>query len=338
MKIIVLAGGLSPERDVSLSSGALIANALVRNGHEVMLIDIINGQSQSSDIGEGFVLESSGFEFKYAVPEVEPNIEALKNDYPNEVADKVLSLCKMADVAFLALHGSVGENGKLQALLDLKRIKYTGTDFGGSMLAMDKAISKRLMEYAGITTPNWNIATINGYGEFEKSKIKAPYVVKPANCGSSIGVSLIEKEEELNEAILSALKYDVSVIIEERIVGREFSCGILGESALPIIEISPNFGFYDYRNKYQKGLSIETCPAEIGEDLASFLQETALKVHKLLGLGYYSRVDFMVDGNNKAYCLEANTLPGMTPTSLLPQEAAAAGISYEDLCERIVLA
>lgn len=336
MRIIVLAGGLSPERDVSLSSGSLIANALIENGHDVMLLDLFLG-NDNKEILPVYRNKNSEYRFNYIVPEHEPDLTAIKssvisnNDF---IGNGVIDLCKDSDVVFLGLHGSTGENGQLQAVFDMYGINYTGTKYIGSLLAMDKDISKKLMRENGILTADWQYIKLNEHNDF--SNIKYPCVVKPCSCGSSIGVTIVENKNQLNRAIDYAKKYEEYVIIEDKIEGREFSVGILNGKTLPVIEIKPLRGFYDYKNKYQKGLTEEICPADISDEMSQILQNNALAVHNTLRLGFYSRIDFILDDNHNAYCLEANTLPGMTPTSLFPQEALAAGISYRELCNIIV--
>lgn len=336
MRIIVLAGGLSPERDVSLSSGSLIANALIENGHDVMLLDLLLGR-ENKEILPIYRNKNSKYKFDYVVPEKEPDLTAIKSSVISDsyfIGNGVIDLCKDADMVFMGLHGSAGENGQLQATFDMYGINYTGTKYIGSLLAMDKDISKKLMRENGILTADWQHIKLNDHNDF--SNIKYPCVVKPCSCGSSVGVTIVENKEQLNSAIDYAKKYEEYVIIEDKIEGREFSVGILNGKALPVIEIKPLCGFYDYKNKYQKGLTKEICPADISDEISQFLQNNALAVHNTLRLGFYSRIDFILDDNNDAYCLEANTLPGMTPTSLLPQEALAAGISYNELCNIIV--
>lgn len=335
MKIAVLAGGLSPERDVSLSSGALISNALINKGHDVMLLDLYLGIN-NKHINPVYINSKSNKTFLYQVPEQEPDLEAIKASVNNKgslIGDGVIDLCKKADVVFLALHGSIGENGKLQAVLDVNGVKYTGTGYVGSLLAMDKDLSKKLFRSNNVLTPNWKYIDLQTYTDMDG--IDYPCVVKPCSCGSSVGVTIVENSSELNNAIEFVKRYENFVIIEEKITGREFSIGILDGAALPVIEIKPLTGFYDYKNKYQKGLAEEICPANISDEIRDLLQNSAMKVHNILRLGFYSRIDFILDKYNNAYCLEANTLPGMTPTSLLPQEASANGIAYNDLCEKI---
>lgn len=337
MKIVVLAGGLSPEREVSLSSGALISNALIENGHDVMLLDLYFGDS-NNDIEPVYRNNKSDFRYAYAISEQEPDLEKIKNSVDNNgslIGKGVIKHCKDADIVFTALHGAQGENGQLQAVFDLYGINYTGSGYAGSLLAMDKDLSKRMMRDNGILTADWQY--INVKTDYDLSKIKFPCVVKPCSCGSSVGVALVEDESQLNDALDCAKVYEDFVVIEDKIDGREFSVGVLNGKALPPIEIRPLSGFYDYKNKYQAGLTEEICPADITEEMCSILQKAALDVHNALRLGFYSRVDFILDENNNAYCLEANTLPGMTPTSLLPQEAAAVGITYEQLCNLIAM-
>ena len=331
MKIVVLAGGLSPERDVSLSSGSLIANALMDSGHRVCLLDLYLGLN-ATDFDAAFVIAASGKRFEHVVPAHEPDLERLKRESGNGralIGQNVIELCKFADLVFLALHGDIGENGKLQAVFDCFGICYTGTGYDGSLLAMDKDLSKILMEQNQILTPKWQII------EDDFESVDFPCVIKPCGCGSSVGVSIVQNKQELVSAVNFAKKYEQKIMAEEMIVGREFSVGVLDGEALPVIEIIPNEGFYDYKNKYQLDLTREVCPAEISTELSDKLKRTAVKTHKALRLGSYSRIDFIVSADGRAFCLEANTLPGMTPTSLLPQEAAAAGIGYRELCEKI---
>lgn len=334
MDIIVLAGGYSYEREVSLASGSLIANALLENGHRVLLMDLylgLKGVSTFEEAYQEYRKETYSFQVKKELPDLE-EVRKLKND-PNElIGEKVIAICQSADTVFLALHGEIGENGKLQAVFDLYDIKYTGSDYFGSALAMNKVASKEVMRTHKVLTPDWCLLE----RPEEESTISAPCVVKPNDNGSSIGVSLVEREENLQKTIEETRQYSSSILIEEKINGREFSVGILGDEALPPIEIIPKTGFYDYENKYQEGATIEICPAEITSEEDHQLKSLAKKVHQILRLGYYSRIDFIIDERGEIYCIEANSLPGMTPTSLFPQEAAAYGLSYNELCEKLV--
>lgn len=342
MKIVVLAGGLSPERDVSLSSGSLIANALIQSGHKVLLLDVYEGLDinlADKNPDKLFIDRSSGKTYEYKIGDKEPDLEAIKRSSPNGealIGKNVLELCRFADVVFIALHGAMGENGQIQAVLDSMGIRYTGTGYIGCLLAMDKDLTKKLLIQSGIPTAEWILfdAKQNDYGMITE-KISLPCIVKPCSCGSSIGVSIVESADELKSALTAAQKYEENILIEKKILGREFSVGVLNGKALPPIEIIPLAGFYDYKNKYQKGLTREICPAKLPDKQAETVQQLALAVHKTLRLGDYSRVDFILKEDGEFVCLEANTLPGMTPTSLLPQEAKAIGIGYEELCEKI---
>lgn len=340
MKIIVLAGGLSPERDVSLCSGALIANALIENGHQVLLADLYLGFKEC-DYEEQYLTKESVKRYHYEIPEVEPDLHKLKMESGNKdalIGPHIIEACQNADLAFLALHGDIGENGMLQAVLDTYGIQYTGTGYEGCLLGMNKDISKKIMVTAGVATAPWKTYSLKNLSSDDFKDISYPCVVKPLSCGSSIGVSILDTKEQLSNALEFAKVYESDILIEEKIDGREFSVGILNGSALPAIEIIPKQGFYDYKNKYQSNCTTEVCPANIPESLEMKLRETALQVHKALHLGYYSRVDFIVDDKLQLWCLEANTLPGMTPNSLIPQEAKVAGISYHQLCEMIAQA
>ena len=327
MNVVVLAGGLSPERDVSLASGMLISNALVEKDHSVLLLDLYKG-IEDNEMHLLFSNEKRNYDF--TIDEEIP--ELTKKNTKNLIGRNVIKICKMADIVFLALHGSIGENGKLQAIFDCMGIKYTGSSYEGSILAMDKILKKKILGNDNIKTPKWHLLK-----NVRKENIKFPVVVKPANNGSSIGVSIANNLEEFEVAIIEYEKYKDEIIIEEYIKGREFSVGILDKTALPPIEIIPKAGFYDYKNKYQEGKTIEICPPKISQDKIKEMQQIAIKVHNALLLGAYSRIDFILDENGNFNVLEANSLPGMTKTSLLPQEALVAGITYEDLCEKILL-
>lgn len=330
MKIVVLAGGMSPERDVSLSSGALIATALMERGHSVALADVYK-PINTAEIDKMFRSEGK---YEYRVPAYEPDLDNLKKDFGEGerlIGRGIIELCEKADAVFLALHGGMGEDGRIEALLESCGIKHSGSDYASCHLAMDKALTKAIFESNGIPTPKWNL-----YCDEDISEIPTPCVVKPCGCGSSVGVTIVETPRELEKAISLAKSYGAKVMIEEKITGREFSVGILGGKALPAIEIIPKTGFYDYKNKYQAGATEEICPADLTESQAEEMGRIALRAHNALGLGMYSRLDFLMDRDGNFFCLEANALPGMTPSSLLPQEAKAAGIDYITLCEMIV--
>ena len=335
MKIIVLTGGLSYERDVAISSGALISNALIENGHEVMLFDLYLG-SKNKDLPIKYFKKEENFKFSYRVKNKVPDLEKLKEikDDDELISNELFELLKTADKVFLALHGGIGENGKLQALLDILNIKYNGTKALGSMLTMHKDIAKRLMVEHNILTPKWQYINLNDKNNLKN--VGYPAILKPCSNGSSIGIKIINNIKELKKSLKELANYDNEFIIEEKIIGREFTVGILKNKALPVIEIIPKEGFYDYKNKYQKNKTEEICPAKISPELTKRLQKMAVDVHKILHLDNYSRIDFLVDANQNIYCLEANTLPGMTPTSLLPRAAKAKGITYDKLCEILI--
>ena len=338
MNIVVLMGGLSPERDVSLTSGSLIANALIRKGHRVCLLDVYLGTRLSEKgMDECFVTTEYPL---YSVSEEVPDLEAIKAQSGNgdaKIGAFVIPICKYADVVFLALHGDMGENGQLQATLDSFGIRYTGSGYIGSLLAMDKDLAKKMLLGAGVPTPAWVLADL-------KERIPAtvpqsigyPCVVKPCSGGSSVGVSMVENDAEFVRAMQAAAKYERYVLVEKRIVGRELTVGIVDGEALPAIEIIPKEGFYDYANKYQGGKTVELCPAPIDAQTAQQAAELTIRAFDALRLGGYARLDWMLDTEGGLWCLEANTLPGMTPTSLLPQMAAQAGMDYDSLCERLV--
>lgn len=338
MNIVVLAGGLSTERDVSIITGKMVTKALKENGHNVIMLDVYTGYTQN-DLSNIF---TSGYDFSKEINSVDetlPNLEEVKakrgGDPDCFLGPNVADICKAADIVFMALHGDNGENGKLQATFDVLGIKYTGTGSLGSALALHKGLSKRLFLTDDIPTPKSKL--------FVKAKNEAfsvwntyPCVVKPCSGGSSVGVAIAQNEQEFAKAMNDAFSFEEEVLVEQYIKGREFSVGIIGNKAMPIIEIKPKTGFYDYKNKYQKGFTEEICPADLDDSLTKEMQEQTVRVFDTLMLETYARVDFLLDENNKMYCLEANTLPGMTPTSLLPQEAAAAGMSYNQLCQTIV--
>ena len=336
MKIVVLAGGISTERDVSLSSGTGIYKALKAKGHQVILLDVFLGYTEDVS-GDIFALDKDwAADMKGVSSEISDisQIIAMRPDYKqNFFGPNVIALCQQADVVFMALHGAEGENGKIQAYFDLMGIRYTGTDHVSSAIAMDKSIAKELFRQNGIPTPE---GIHLKKGEKDPMCVPFPLVVKCCNGGSSVGTYIVEKEADYETAKADAFCFDHEIIIEQYIKGREFSVGVVDGKALPVIEIAPISGFYDYKNKYQAGSTVETCPAELDADLTGEMQQYAEAVFQALRLKNYARMDFILAQDNKMYCLEANTLPGMTPTSLLPQEAQAIGVSYGDLCEWLI--
>ena len=340
MKITVLAGGLSHEREVSLSSGSLIAGALVRRGHEVCLVDLYTGKAID---GSEPVFTRDPIE-PYRVSRSIPDLEALKSRTgrgDRRIGEGVTALCEAADAVFVALHGDVGENGQLQAYLDMACIPYTGSGYAGSLLAMDKDLTKQILTRAGVPTAPWVFSDLTngtvGVADRIERELGYPVVIKPCSGGSSVGVSMADNRDQLTVAIEKCAVYETALLAERRIVGRELTVSYMDGQVLPAVEIIPLTGFYDYENKYQAGLTREICPAPLTDTEMSALEETTRKGFEALRLRGYARFDFILDAEGTPWCLEANTLPGMTPTSLLPQAAAAVGIGYDELCERMVM-
>lgn len=337
MKVVVLAGGTSTERDVSLSSGSMIYKALCKKGHQAIILDVYLGYEDEQKIATIFQDKIDWAAQIGNISEHKPDLDAIramrKDGGKSFFGPNVLKICQMADVVFMALHGANGEDGKIQACFELLGIPYTGTDYVSSAMAMDKGISKDIFRAWGIPTP---FGIRLRAGEKETHRVPFPCIVKASCGGSSVGVCIARNEQEYEAAKAEAFCYDQEVVIEEYIEGREFSVGVMDRLALPVIEIAPKQGFYDYKNKYQPGSTVETCPAQITKEQTEHLQQMAVLVYEALRMKNYARMDFMMDQKGEIYCLEANTLPGMTPTSLLPQEAAAVDISFEELCERII--
>lgn len=340
MKITVLAGGLSHEREVSLSSGSLIAGALVRRGHEVCLVDLYTGKAPDGSAPRFTRAPIEPYRVSRSIPDLEA-LKAAAGRGEHRIGEGVPALCAEADAVFIALHGDVGENGQLQAYLDMACIPYTGSGYAGSLLAMDKDLTKQILTRAGISTAPWVYCDLTEGVETVADRIESgigyPVVVKPCSGGSSVGVSMPENRDELIAAVTKAAAYETALLAERRITGRELTVSILDGEVLPAVEIIPLSGFYDYENKYQAGLTTEICPAPLTERETAALESATRKGFEALRLRGYARFDFILDGEGTPWCLEANTLPGMTPTSLLPQAAAAAGIGYDELCERMVM-
>lgn len=336
MKIVVLAGGTSTERDVSIVSGTGICKALRSLGHQAILVDVFGGKKEA-DL-------DTAFDEAYDVDQEAAYIRGMNGDVSRWIAEKreflgpnVLELCKAADVVFLGLHGANGEDGRLQALLDLYQIPYTGTGYLSSAMAMDKGITKQIFRMHQVPTPMGIELTREQAGQdLTAYGLEFPVVVKTCCGGSSVGVYITHDQKEYEKALEEAFSYEDHVVVEEYIKGREFSVGVVDGKAYPVIEIAPVEGFYDYKNKYSAGATVETCPADLTPEQTRQMQQYAEKGCEALGIEGYARLDFMMGENGKMYCLEANTLPGMTPTSLLPQEAAVLGIDYPHLCEELI--
>jgi len=339
MKIVVLAGGLSPERNVSLSSGSMVCQALRDRGHQVALADLFFGLEDFEAAVEELYnapIPESFQKISRQAPDLRQVRASRKDQGPSLIGPRVLELCATADVVYLALHGACGEDGRIQATLDLLGIPYTGSDCLSSAIAMDKDMTKRMV--AGqVITPKWDTVTVTEENLEELTRsTQLPAVVKPIASGSSVGVFIVRTREELAHALKESMGLGGRTVIEQYIQGRELSVAVLDGKALPSIEIIPKAGFYDYENKYQPGATIEVCPAQIPVEWERAVGEAALKVFDIIGLSVYSRADFIVTEDGTPYFLEINTLPGMTPTSLVPQEAAVVGIDYGTLCETII--
>ncbi|MGN0299769.1 MAG: D-alanine--D-alanine ligase [Lachnospiraceae bacterium] len=335
MKVVVLAGGISTERDVSLVSGSNIYRALKANGHKAILLDVYLGYEGDTD--GIFDKEIDWTESVSAVSASAPDIASVKALRPdgdrNFFGPNVLKLCAEADVVFMGLHGENGENGKIQAVFDLMGIKYTGTGAASSAICMNKQIAKEIMAYNGVPVPK---GVHLHRGDDTVNTIGYPCIVKACSGGSSVGVYLCNNEEEYIQGLKEAFNLDNEVLVEEYISGREFSVCVMDGRAMPIIEIAPLNGFYDYKNKYQAGSAVETCPAKLDENKTKEMMSYAERGYRALRIECYARLDFLMNDEGKLFCLEANTLPGMTPTSLVPQEAAAMGINFNDLVEKML--
>ncbi|HUE77000.1 MAG TPA: D-alanine--D-alanine ligase [Longimicrobiales bacterium] len=325
MKVAVLFGGTSAERDVSIASGAQVVRALREAGHDVVAVDTARGVLGGAE--ERRLLEAG-------VSKVPPEREEL--DMLSTGDATALTRAPEidgVDVLFLALHGGAGEGGTLQALLDLVGIPYTGSGQIGSAMAMDKDITKRLARFAGIPTPDWLMAPAE---EPEVARLLGyPVVVKPSKQGSTVGLSVVHEAAELDAAVALAFEYDDEVMLERFIPGRELTVPILGDDVLPVGEIITSNEIFDYEAKYQAGMAEEIFPADIPGEVAAEARRLALETHRALKLEGFSRVDFRLDDEARLWLLEVNTLPGMTAASLVPKSAAAAGMSFPALCERI---
>ena len=299
LKIGVIAGGISSERKISLLTGKNIFNSLLKSGYNTVLID---------------------------------------------PKDNFLARLKEINLAFLALHGKYGEDGTVQGLLEFAKIPYTGSGILGSAIAINKILSKKILRYENIITPDYiaadfkNKPCLSELKKFLNKKLAYPVIVKPNTEGSTIGINIVNGDTQLEYAVSDALKYDSKILIEKYIKGRELTVSIIGNEpvALPIIEIKPKSGFYDYEAKYVKGMTEYIVPAKLDKGITRHISETAVKCHKVLECRSISRVDFILDNHNNAYVFELNTMPGMTATSLVPKAAEAAGINFDHLVEIIL--
>lgn len=332
MNIALIVGGISSEREVSLTSGRAILKALRENGHKVSVIDPIYGDNEVTEEKIFKDLVSK----EYPTKDV---MEKLLRESRRKVMDCInSSLFDDIDIAFLGLHGKYGEDGRIQTLLELRSIKYTGSDVLSSAIAMDKDVTKMIFRNNGIPTADWimlskkDIVDVKGI----LSKIKLPFVIKPNDEGSTVGLTIVYNESEIEKAIEHAFKYTDKIMIEKYVKGRELTVSIVGDIAYPLIEIKPKEGFYDYLHKYTKGMTEYICPAEIRKDISEKAQRLALRAYQSLGCSVYSRVDFLLNDKDELYCLEVNTLPGMTELSLVPKAVKVKGMEFNTLIENII--
>ncbi|MDO5445687.1 MAG: D-alanine--D-alanine ligase [Eubacteriales bacterium] len=347
MKIVVLGGGISTERHVSLVTATSVCKALRSLGHKAIFVDIFLGLEKYTGELENAFDAPDGFCGNVAIEHTAPNLDAViasrELKSASRLGKNVLEICQLADCVFLGLHGADGEDGKIQAALDLLGVPYTGSGPLGSAMAMDKSAAKKIMTAAGIPTPaykEFDLSSVDNrkLSEMEET-IELPCVVKVVNGGSSIGVYICDESSQVHEALKECAERHARIIVEQKITGREFTVPVLdGKAISPIEIIPPEGGSFDYVAKYQSGSegAREICPADITPDEEVLLKTLALRFHEALGLAVYSRTDFILDKNGEAWCLEVNTLPGMTPNSLIPRAARLEGLDYARLCERIV--
>ncbi|HUO52715.1 MAG TPA: D-alanine--D-alanine ligase [Gemmatimonadaceae bacterium] len=334
MRITILLGGASAERDVSLASGLRVAEALRARGHGVVLVDPARGVITPEEEG---AMRAAGVMH----PEP-PSLESLERLSRGGLLPALGTLAEVrdAEVVFLALHGGAGEDGTVQALLDLAGVVYTGSGHLASALAMDKDLSKHLFRAAGVGTADWMMAAPHGGAVPDAAAVERalglPVVVKPSKQGSTVGLTVVREGAQLAGAIREAARYDDEVMIERFVPGRELTVAVLGTQALPVGEILPTHEIYDYECKYTAGMAREEFPAKLAAAVAAEAQRQALAAFRALKLDGYARIDFRMTERGELFCLEANTLPGMTELSLVPQAAAAAGIDFGALCDRIV--
>lgn len=334
MKIVVLAAGTSTERAVSVISGTGICKALRKLGHKAILVDVFSGWSEC-DPETAF---DGDYDVDAAVKYIhsfDDKIEEIKKTRRGFFGPKVIDLCMAADFVFITLHGSNGEDGRVQAAFDLFGIRYTGPGYISSAISMDKSYTKKVFQAAGVPTPKGIILSEKDSGKTAADLgMTLPVIIKPCCGGSSVGVTICRTEEDVLAGEKLAFSLEKNAVMEEFIEGDEFTCAVIDGKAYPVVSITPKQGYYDYTNKYKAGATEEICPAEISDELTEQIKKTAVKAYNAIGLEAYARMDFLVRrSDNKVFCIEANTLPGMTPTSLVPKEAAAVGMSYEELCQ-----
>jgi D-alanine-D-alanine ligase len=330
MRVTVLTGGATSERAVAFASASQIVAALRSRQHEVHCVDLAAeaGRGLLDDVAERELLGG-------AVGLTPPSVDALAERERQMLSEGLAELeaLRTADVLFLAVHGGALEGGTLQAVLDVIGVPYTGSGPLASALAMDKDLSKRLFRATGVPVPAWFMTPVSP--EDVTTALGWPVIIKPSKQGSSVGLTLVKKAQDLDSAVKLATRYDDEVMAEQFVPGKELTVGVLGDVPLPVGQIVPKHELFDYETKYTPGMSEETFPAKVDTLLARQLQEYAVMAHRALKLSGYSRIDFRVSPEGDIFCLEANSLPGMTRTSLFPQAAQAAGIPFPELCERI---
>jgi len=333
MKVLVLAGGDSGERDVSMNTGRAVVRSLQRLGHEVLAIDPSSGRSLLDSKGQ-FLVAAGNKSTQESFP-VDASPRALANSLAAADYNDV-------EVVFIALHGGAGENGTIQNLLQLAGKKYTGSGMAASAVAMDKAISKRLMTSVGVPTPKWKLVIITGDQDAARvsSEIAAdfdlPVIVKPNDAGSTIGLTKVTTPEGLASALKKAAVYGRKVLVEDYIAGREVTAAVFDGQSYPLVEIKPVSGLYDYEAKYTRGKSEYIAPAEVDEKIAGEVRAAAVKVFNVIGASGLARIDFILAPSGKFHCLELNSLPGMTDLSLAPMALKCEGIDFDQLVTLII--
>lgn len=336
MNIVVLAGGTSTERDISILTSTKVCESLRRNGHNANMIDVFLGTDKYKNAAEFFLddndLEELGAELAQKTEDIDQMSKEREKNSESFFGENVLEYCKSSDIVFMGLHGANGEDGKIQAAFDLLGIKYTGTGYLSSAISMDKQLTKKVLMSEGIPMPK-GVCLKKGH-KIEYAPL--PCVIKPCCGGSSVGVYIANTEGEFERYVKEAFTFEDHILVEEYVKGREFSVAVVNGRALPVVEIVPHVGFYDYENKYKDGASDHICPADIPEELADRMKRWAEKACEVAEVTPYGRVDQLVNEDGEIYCLEINTLPGMTPNSLIPLEAAAEGMSYDELTQQLV--
>lgn len=332
MKIAVLMGGISGERNVSFTSGRSVFNALKNKGHEVIAVDPALGSNSIIDIENLEIENRTPSDEDLGKFNVSSYLECIKSDFWDNI-----------DCAFNMVHGIWGEDGHLQALLDMKGLKQTGSGIRACSIAMDKIATKMLLTAGGVPTPEWGAVPRDKADDLDflkdlRKELGKELVFKPYDQGSALGLTIVKNGDldEMAEGIRKAGKYSNAVLVEEFIEGREITVTVIDNQSYPIVEIKPKEGFYDYKNKYTKGMTEYICPADIDEYNTEFIQDLALSAHRLVGCKGFSRVDFRLNDENQPFCLEINTIPGFTELSLLPMAAKVGGLEFDELCEKLV--